>query len=314
MGAVGFLAKPATRSQLTEVVTRLTPRGAQQRPRVLILEADPGRGDSLLRELSAERLQVTHLVDPGDALEALERGGFACMLVDLHEPAGVELLRTVRQRFGAEAPSIIVYTALPLSKEVAKQLEACADAVVLKEGSSSERLLDEVRLFVRRLKGGLGPRRQTPSRGLQQNVQLAGKRVLVVDDDMRTVYALSATLRAKGAEVLVADTGKEALATLGREARVDAVLMDIMMPEMDGYETMRRIRKELQLAELPIIALTAKAMKGDRDRCLELGANDYLPKPIDPERLLALLHARLNHAAPGAGPAGAAAVASGSSS
>jgi CheY-like chemotaxis protein len=185
---------------------------------------------------------------------------------------------------------------------VAKQLEACADAVVLKEGSSSERLLDEVRLFVRRLKGGIAPRRHTPARGLPPNVQLVGKRVLVVDDDMRTVYALSATLRAKGAEVLVADTGTAALAALGREERVDAVLMDVMMPEMDGYETMRRIRQELKLEQLPIIALTAKAMKGDKERCLEVGASDYLPKPIDPERLLALLHVRLNGAASSAEP------------
>ncbi len=294
MGAVGFLVKPATRNQLTDVVGRLTPSNNRQAARVLIVEPDPSRGDSLVRELSAERLQVQHVVDAAGALNALADGRFGCMIVDLQEPGEVEFLRSVRQRFGAEAPSIIVYTALPLSRDVAKQLEACADAVVLKEGSSSERLLDEVRLFVRRLKGGLAPRRPTPARGLRPNVQLAGKRVLVVDDDMRTVYALSATLRAKGAEVLVADTGAEALATLGREGHVDAVLMDIMMPEMDGYETMRRIRKGLQLEQLPIIALTAKAMKGDRERCLALGASDYLPKPIDPERLLALLHARLN--------------------
>jgi CheY-like chemotaxis protein len=144
MGAVGFLAKPATRSELAGVVGRLTPRGAPQAPRVLIVEPDPSRGDSLLRELAAERLHVTHVVDAGDAINALGRGRFACMIVDLQDPTGVELLRSVRQRFGADAPSIIVYTALPLSKEVAKQLEACADAVVLKEGSSSERLLDEV--------------------------------------------------------------------------------------------------------------------------------------------------------------------------
>ncbi|MEO8179961.1 MAG: ATP-binding protein [Deltaproteobacteria bacterium] len=134
------------------------------------------------------------------------------------------------------------------------------------------------------------------ARAPRAHQQLSGKRVLVVDDDMRTVYALSATLRAKGAEVLVADTGKAALMVLSEERQVDAVLMDIMMPEMDGYEAMRRIRQDIRWLDLPIIALTAKAMKGDRDRCLEVGASDYLPKPIDPERLLALLHARLNGA------------------
>jgi CheY-like chemotaxis protein len=165
---------------------------------------------------------------------------------------------------------------------------------VLKQGSSSERLLDEVRLFVRRLKGGISPRRPAPGAAQLLNVHLDGKKVLVVDDDMRTVYALSATLRAKGAEVLVADTGAAALGVLGGPAHVDAVLMDIMMPEMDGYETMRRIRNDMQLTELPIIALTAKAMKGDREKCLEVGASDYLPKPIDPERLLAMLHFQLS--------------------
>ncbi|MEY4549303.1 MAG: hypothetical protein RL685_5498 [Pseudomonadota bacterium] len=302
MGAVGYLTKPATRRELTEVVSKLTPRHSPSAQRILIVEPDPSRGDSLLRELSAERLQVTHVVDASGAFSALERSRFACMIVDLQAPEGVSFLRSVRERFASEAPSIIVYTALPLSRDVAKQLEACADAVVLKEGSSSERLLDEVRLFVRRLKGGIVPRRNTPARGLPPNVQLVGKRVLVVDDDMRTVYALSATLRAKGAEVIVADTGTAALAALGREEHVDAVLMDVMMPEMDGYETMRRIRQELKLEQLPIIALTAKAMKGDKERCLEVGASDYLPKPIDPERLLALLHVRLNGAASPAEP------------
>jgi CheY-like chemotaxis protein len=207
---------------------------------------------------------------------------------------GLEFLQSIRQRCGADAPSIIIYTGRPLSKEEARHLDAYAEAVVLKEGSSSERLLDEVRLFVRRLKGGLSPKRSGEMRRLPRNVQLTGRRVLVVDDDMRTVYALSATLRSKGADVLVADTGKAALDVLRREREVDAVLMDIMMPEMDGYETVRRIRQDLRLTELPVIALTAKAMKGDRDRCLEVGANDYLPKPIDPERLLAILHSRLN--------------------
>ena len=311
MGAVGYLTKPATRNELTEVVYALAPRAPSRAQRVLVVEPDAEQGHSLVRELSAEKLQVQHVVDAQGALSALERERFACMILDLslRDMDGLEFLQSVRRRCGADAPSIIIYTARPLSKEEARHLDAYAEAVVLKEGSSSERLLDEVRLFVRRLKGGLAPKRPAEAGGLPPNVQLTGKRVLVVDDDMRTVYALSATLRAKGADVLVADTGKAALGVLGRERQVDAVLMDIMMPEMDGYETMRRIRQDLQLTELPVIALTAKAMKGDRDRCLEVGASDYLPKPIDPERLLAMLHLRLNGAPPppaesGPAPAG----------
>jgi CheY-like chemotaxis protein/signal transduction histidine kinase len=296
MGAIGYLTKPATRQELTQVVNALAPRTQQHLQRVLVVEPDASRGDSLVGELSAEQLQVKHVADASAALQLLEQERFACIILDLSLEDGesLDFLRSIRERCGADAPSIIVYTARPLSKEEAKHLDAYAEAVVLKEGSSSERLLDEVRLFVRRLKGGLAPKRTGEARGLPPNVQLTGKRVLVVDDDMRTVYALSATLRAKGAEVLVADTGRAALGVLSRERRVDAVLMDIMMPEMDGYETMRRIRQEVRFSELPIIALTAKAMKGDRDRCLEVGASDYLPKPIDPERLLAMLHVRLS--------------------
>jgi len=296
MGAIGYLTKPATRQELTQVVNALAPRAQQHVQRVLVVEPDASRRDSLVRELSAEQLQVEHVVDVSAARELLERERFACMILDLslEDGASLEFLKSLRERWGADAPSIIVYTARPLSKEEAKHLDAYAEAVVLKEGSSSERLLDEVRLFVRRLKGGLAPKRAGEARGLPLNVQLTGKRVLVVDDDMRTVYALSATLRAKGAEVLVADTGRAALLVLSRERQVDAVIMDIMMPEMDGYEAMRRIRQDMQLTELPIIALTAKAMKGDRERCLEVGASDYLPKPIDPERLLAMLHSRLS--------------------
>jgi CheY-like chemotaxis protein len=124
-------------------------------------------------------------------------------------------------------------------------------------------------------------------------VRLDEKRILVVEDDMRTAFALSATLRAKGAEVLVADTGRAALETLGQEPDVDAVLMDIMMPEMDGYEAMRRIRQDARFERLPVIALTAKAMKGEREKCIEAGASDYLTKPIDAEQLLTMLQAWL---------------------
>jgi CheY-like chemotaxis protein len=188
---------------------------------------------------------------------------------------------------------VIIYTDRALSKAEAKRLEAHTEAIVLKEGPSAERVLDEIRLFAQRLRERVGPRRLTTTHVPLAPLRLGGKRVLVVDDDMRTIYAVSATLRAKGVEVLVADTGKEALAVLEQRPEVDAVLMDIMMPEMDGYEAIRRIRKIPRFAALPIIALTAKAMKGDREKCLEVGANDYLTKPIDGDRLLAMLHERV---------------------
>ena len=189
---------------------------------------------------------------------------------------------------------VVVYPAGALRRAETLTLESYAEAVVLKEGASVERLLDEVRLFVRRFQqkgAALAPGvRATKAPELHPvDVRFEGRKVLVVDDDMRTVYALSATLRAKGVEVVVADTGKMALETLDARPDLEVVLMDIMMPEMDGYEAMRRIRRDGRFARLPIIALTAKAMKGDDAKCLEAGASHYLPKPIDPERLLALI-------------------------
>ncbi len=166
--------------------------------------------------------------------------------------------------------------------------------MVLKDGVSAERLVEEVRLFTRRLQEGRptrGDRAALPFRPATLN--LTGKRILIVDDDMRTVYALSATLRAKGVEVMVADTGQAALDLLDQRSDVEAVLMDIMMPEMDGFEAMRRIRKQVRFGALPIVALTAKVMKGDPEKCLAAGATDYLSKPIDGDRLLAMLNGLL---------------------
>ncbi|HEX6273582.1 MAG TPA: response regulator, partial [Polyangiaceae bacterium] len=161
----------------------------------------------------------------------------------------------------------------------------------LKDGNSSPRLLDEIRLFVQRVRDELPedapPRRPPPA----PDVNLTGTKILLADDDMRTVYALSALLRGKGANVLVAETGREALETLVKNPDVNGVLMDVMMPEMDGYEAMRLLRREPRFKKLPVLALTAKAMKGERERCLEAGASDYLSKPVEPDRLLAAVGA-----------------------
>jgi CheY-like chemotaxis protein len=230
-----------------------------------------------------------------EALAALRRERFGCMILDLSLPAmtGLDLLQALREEgvAGGGGPKVVVYTARALSRAETMALEAYAEAVVLKDGSSVERLLDEVRLFVRRLNEAatLGAGQARTAELPPVDGRFEGRRVLVVDDDMRTVYALTATLRAKGIDVVVADTGKAALETLDRRPDLEAVLMDIMMPEMDGYEAMRRIRADGRFDALPIIALTAKAMKGDAERCVEAGASHYLPKPIDADRLLSLL-------------------------
>jgi CheY-like chemotaxis protein len=264
--------------------------------RVLVVEDDSLTSDSVTKQLEGERFEVRRAMNAEQAFAALERERFGCMVLDLSLPDmdGLVLLGKLRQRHGAGMPAVVIYTARSLSKAETNALSGQTEAVVVKDGSSSERLLDEVRLFSRRLKEGLHPRRPVSAAPVHpSDLNLAGKKVLIAEDDMRTAFALSATLRAKGVEVLVADTGKAALDHLNGREDVDAVLMDMMMPELDGYEAMRRLRKDPRFAKLAVVALTAKAMKGDREKCLEAGATDYLPKPVDGERLLALLNGLL---------------------
>jgi CheY-like chemotaxis protein len=295
LGAMGYLRKPATRQELSQMVESLAPSAGRAHRRILVVEDDVDLGESVLEQLSAENLDARRVTTAHEALALAAEERFACIIVDLALPdmSGLELLEQLQSRGGVDMPAIVVYTGRALSKAETTKLEAYADAVVLKSGSSSERLLHEIRLFVRRLEQGTRPRRSAAPR-LARDLRLERKKILVVDDDMRTVYALSATLRARGAEVLVAENGAIALSVLASHPDVAVVLMDVMMPEMDGYEATRRIRQEPRFKDLPIVALTAKAMKGDDQKCFEAGATDYLPKPIDADRLLALLHARLS--------------------
>jgi CheY-like chemotaxis protein len=291
LGAVGYLTKPAAKEDIVAAVEALRPRKARYASRVLVIEDDPLTGESLAAQLAGQKLEVRRAMNAHEALDALARERFGCMVLDLGLPDmdGLDLLAVVRERHGADMPAVVIYTARGLSRAEAKVLEAYTEAVVLKEGASVERLIDEVRLFTRRLKEGLGLRPFPTPPGTAMTVDLGGRRILIADDDMRTVYALSAMLRSKGLDVLVADTGAAAIAVLNDHPEVDAVLMDIMMPEMDGYEAIRRIRTDPRFAKLLVVALTAKAMKGDREKCLEAGATEYLPKPVDGDRLLSLL-------------------------
>jgi CheY-like chemotaxis protein/signal transduction histidine kinase len=295
LGAVGYLTKPVTKGDLIRAIGSLMPKAARA-PRILVVEEDGANADSLLQQLTGANFELYRATNGREALEALQKERFGCMVLDISpsQTDGVEFLRSVQKQCGAEMPSVVVHAARALSKDETKQLQAYADAVVLKEGPSTERLINEIRLFVRRFKENLGSSRKLAPRPHPADVQLAGRKLLLVEDDMRTLYALSATLRAKGMNVLVADTGRSALNLLAEHPDVEAVLMDIMLPEMDGYEAMRQIRQNKRFGELPIIALTAKAMKGDKETCLEAGASDYLPKPIDGDRLLAMLRSCLS--------------------
>jgi len=298
LGAVGYLMKPASHSELALAIRSLVPSSGNAARRILIVEDSAVEGDSLCELLRKEGFEALRVGSARAALDTLEQSRFGCMILDLGLPDmdGLAVLETLRARNTTDAPRVIVHTGRALNKQETKQLEAYAEAVILKEGDSATRLLEEIRLFVSHVRDSLAPsaRAQPPTTALGPELSFANKTVLLAEDDMRTVYALTALLTSKGANVLVADTGKEALELLEQAPQVDAVLMDIMMPEMDGYEATRRLRADKRFRSVPVIALTARAMKGERERCLEAGATDYLTKPIDSERLLLTLHGYLN--------------------
>jgi len=224
---------------------------------------------------------------------------YDCMILDLRLPdkSGLELLDALAQDKTTIRPPVIVYTGKELSRDEILQLRRYSDSIIIKGVKSPERLLDEVSLFLHRVEAHLPQNQQQlliESRKGQKPFH--GQKVLLVDDDLRNTFALMSALEPKGLKIFVARNGFEALAKLSEVDGIDLVLMDIMMPEMDGYTAMREIRKDPKKSNLPIIALTAKAMRGDQEKCIEAGANDYLPKPIDLERLLSVLKAWLPQA------------------
>lgn len=290
LGAVGYLVKPATHVELAGVVRTLVPlRELSQQ--ILIVEDDVVQGDTLRGLLERAGFTARHVASAAAALDVLSQGGVGCMILDLGLPDmdGLSLLAELRLRPELTSPRVVIHTGRALTKREARELAHYSEAVVLKDGHSEERLLEELRLFVSHVKGqGNTP---MPIEQAKSEISLRGIKLLLAEDDMRTVYSLSALLRSKGAELVTVETGREALEALESHRDIRGVLMDVMMPEMDGYEAMRRLRKDERFARLPVIALTAKAMKGERERCLDAGASDYLPKPIDGEKLLSTLHA-----------------------
>ncbi|HEY0713201.1 MAG TPA: response regulator, partial [Polyangia bacterium] len=318
MGAIGYLTKPTTNRELISMVQALAPHASKQRQQILVLEPDAQRAESIINVLKQDGLAARQVTSAQDAFAALGEERFVCLILDLALPDmdGLGFLSELKARDDFERPPVVVYTGRALTRDETRRIEEYAEAVVLKEGRSTERLLEEIRLFIHHLEGRLPDSRKPQATTSPPNEQVfRGKRVLVVDDDMRTVYAMSALLRTKGVDVLMADNGRAAIEVLtglksqsstGEPAArtqvgaalpgesVDAVLMDVMMPEMDGYEAMRRIRSFDRFRALPIIALTAKAMKGEREKCLEAGASDYLSKPIDTGALLKRLETWLS--------------------
>src|SRR5262245_7756015 len=214
------------------------------------------------------------------------------MVLDLKLPdmSGFELTHSVQKELGQIDLPIIIYTGKDLTEKEETELRMVADAIIVKEVNSPERLLAETSLFLHRVETSLPePKRRILEQLLRRDPVLEGRKVLIVDDDVRNIFALTSALEAYNMEVLRAENGREGIELLRQNPDIDVMLMDIMMPEMDGYETMRAIRQDARFQQLPIIALTAKAMKTDREKCIEAGASDYISKPLDMDHLLSML-------------------------
>jgi CheY-like chemotaxis protein/two-component sensor histidine kinase len=296
-GAIGYDLKPVMKTQLVQALRRLEEKFSQGLRRVLVVEDDARQRESIRQLLLSDDVAITGAETAAAALAALRETTFDCMIMDLNLPdlSGYELLQQMSEQEGTAFPPVIIYTGRSLQPHEEQQLRRFSKSIIIKDARSPERLLDEVTLFLHQVESRLPPQMQ---RMLQlardREDSLDGRRVLVVEDDVRNIFALTSVLEPRGARVELARNGREALQALQRSrasdgAAIDLVLMDIMMPEMDGLTAMREIRKDAYWKKLPIIALTAKAMKDDQETCLAAGANDYIAKPLDVEKLLSLI-------------------------
>ena len=291
-GAFGFISKPATTEGIDAALSRIKQYAAPRRKRLLVVEDEAAEQISIRALLDHDDIEIENAESGEKALRAVRERTFDCVVLDLRLPdmTGFEVLeRLHRDELLRDLP-IVVFTGKDLSPEEDLRLHEMARSIVVKGVESPDRLLDETALFLHRAMRDLPIEKQQMIERLHQSDDdLVGKQVLVVDDDVRNIFALSSVLERRGMQVLAASTGHEAIAILESTPGLAIVLMDIMMPEMDGYQTMQFIRQKPAYRRLPIIALTAKAMKGDREKCLEAGASEYLAKPVNTEQLLSVL-------------------------
>src|SRR5204863_8306742 len=265
----------------------------RQNNSLLVIEDNEEQRKAITELIGGEGdVEITAVSSGREALDILRQRRFDCMVLDLGLPDmnGFEFINRLKNDLHIEDIPIVVYTGRELSKKEETELKRMAEAIIIKDVRSPDRLLDETALFLHRVESNLPEhKRQILEQLHESDPVLAGKRALIVDDDMRNIYALTSLLERHKMEVLYAESGAEGIDVLTRHPDVDVVLMDVMMPEMDGYEAMRRIRANEQYANLPIIALTAKAVKGDREKCMEAGASDHITQPLDAHETAALL-------------------------
>ncbi|MFY9743353.1 MAG: response regulator, partial [Candidatus Sulfotelmatobacter sp.] len=291
-GAFAFVTKPTTPEGLEVALDRIKEYSAPRRKRLLVVEDNPAEQLSIRELLGFDDIDVTVVATGEEAVNVVRKEAFDCVVLDLRLPdiSGFEVLERFRDTPELGDLPVVVFTGKELSPEEDARLHSLARSVVVKGVESPERLLDETALFLHRVVSDLPAEKQRMLDRLHRSDDaLVGKKVLIVDDDVRNIFALSSVIERRGMTVITAGTGREAISKLESTPDVAIVLMDIMMPEMDGYETMQVIRQNDSFRRLPIIALTAKAMKGDREKCLEAGASEYLAKPVNTEQLLSSL-------------------------
>jgi CheY-like chemotaxis protein/two-component sensor histidine kinase len=292
MGAVGYAVKPTTREELKDVFAKLEAKLTQKVKRILLVEDDALQRDSIARLIGDDDIEITAVGFAQDALDLLRVNIYDCMIIDLKLPdmLGNDLLKRMSTEEICAFPPVIVYTGRNLTRDEEAELMKYSRSIIIKGARSPERLLDEVTLFLHKVESQLSNDRQKMLKTARSRDKVfEGRKILVVDDDVRNIFALTSALEHKGAIVEIARNGIEAISKLNEVEDVDLVLMDVMMPEMDGYEATTEIRKDPRWRKLPIIAVTAKAMKDDQERCLQSGSNDYLAKPIDLDRLFSLI-------------------------
>ncbi len=297
LGAVGYMVKPVKREELSDALKKLETKLSQRLRRVLIVEDDEVQRESVRKLLATRDVETVAVGTAAECLAMLKESTFDCMVLDLTLPdtSGYDLLETLSKEDSYSFPPVIVYTGRDLKAADEQKLRRYSKSIIIKGAKSPERLLDEVSLFLHQVVSEMAPDKQKMiEKARNRDAVLEGRRILIVEDDIRNVYALTSILEPHGVQVQIARNGREALELMEKTkssaaTAIDLVLMDVMMPEMDGLTATRALRKEREWKKLPIIMLTAKAMRDDQERCLEAGANDYMAKPLDVEKLLSLV-------------------------
>jgi hypothetical protein len=291
-GAIGYLEKPVTKEAIDEALNAIKAFIDRPAKSLLIVEDDEVQRNSIIELIGNGDVYSTAVGTGEEALKVLREEHFDCMVIDLGLPDmnGYDLIKIIQDELHLTNLPIVVYTGKDLSAKEEMELRRMTEAVIVKEASSPDRLLDETALFLHRVESNLPEqKRKMLQDAHNRDPVLDGRKVLIVDDDVRNIFALTSILEQQHMHVIYAEDGIKAIETLEQHSDVDVVLMDVMMPEIDGYETTRRIREMSQHQALPIIALTAKAMKGDREKCIEAGCSDYIAKPVDTDQLMSLL-------------------------